>query len=114
MAREMRDATSRARDWDAPEPAGDDQPTPRLLPYGEMTGPLAPSPAEIAERSEFGKWIPRSVLPADRDALAEVVRSAGAPDRVVDQIDSLPPDLTFETVVQIWGALGHATEARAG
>jgi len=114
MARELRDQTSRSRDWDEPEPAGEDQPSPRVLPHGEVTGPHVPTPAEIAERSDFGRWIPRSVLPADRAALVEAVRSSGAPDRIVDQVEKLPPDLTFETVVQIWGALGHANEARTG
>jgi len=117
MAREIRaqQAGARARDWDQPEPAGDDQPNPRLLPYGEVTGPAdGPTPEEIAERSDFGRWIPRSVLPADQKSLVRAARAAGAPDGVLGQLEQLSPGETFETVVQIWAALGHPTETRAG
>jgi hypothetical protein len=117
MAREIREHTiegSRVRDWQEPEPAGEDQPGVRLLPYGEVTAPAAPSPAEIDERSELGRWIPRSALPGDRDALVRAAERSGAPDAILEQVRALPAGETFETVVQVWGALGHRNEARSG
>ncbi len=115
MAREAREQNvvgSRVvQERPLPEPDAEDEAyQPRL--YGEVTGPSMPTPEEIDGRSELGRWIPRTALPGDRDALVEVVREAGAPDGIVAQIEALPPGEEYETVVQIWGALGHENEAR--
>jgi hypothetical protein len=35
-----------------------------------------------------------------------------APDDIIDQLAQLPPDETFQTVAEIWAALGHSNEER--
>jgi hypothetical protein len=66
---------------------------------------------EVSARSELGRWIPRSALPGDREGLLRAVGEA-APPYVIDQLERLPADQTFETILELWGALGHPNESR--
>jgi hypothetical protein len=117
MAREVRSQTqgtpsgTRTQEWHEAEPAGEDQPPVTLLPHGTRSGNGGPSPEEIVARSELGRWIPRSALPADREALLRAVTGT-APDMVVDQLAALPQGETFETIFAVWEALGHPNESR--
>jgi hypothetical protein len=54
--------------------------------------------------------VPRSVLPADRDQLRAAAAEMNAPDEVLDQLAQLPPGRTYQTVSELWAALGHANE----
>jgi Protein of unknown function (DUF2795) len=105
---------SRTDEWREPEPAGEDQPEPTLIPGGPRPGG-APEPltaAEVEERSQLGRWLPRSALPARRDGLLAAARDAQAPEEVLADLRRLPPDREFATVAQIWAALGHHNEER--
>ena len=35
-----------------------------------------------------------------------------APDEVLAQLDQLPPGTQFQTVSEVWAALGHANETQ--
>jgi len=121
MAREAQSHTrgrpggSRAQEWREPEPAGEDQPEPEAIPAGPRPGG-APEPLtgeELAARSSFGRWVTRSVLPADKADLVRVARRESAPAEVLADLERLPEDRTYETVYEIWDALGHRNEPRS-
>ena len=104
--------TTRADEWREAEPAGEDQPEPTLIPEGARpAGAPAPlSGEDLEQRSRLGRFIPRSVLPADRSALIDAAQRSGAPEDVVTELRRLPPDREYQTVYDIWDALGHENE----
>jgi cytochrome P450 len=97
-------------EWSQAEPPGLEPVGATALEWPDGVGPL--SRQEIAARSELGRWIPRSALPTERDALLRLLPPA-TPDHVVELVSALPAGRSFETVTQMWGALGHVNEARA-
>jgi hypothetical protein len=117
MAREVRGtvqgvAGSRAEEWRELEPAGEDQPEATEVPAGESRAgaPQGMTSEEVEQRSELGRYLDLTALPADRDILRRTAESYNAPDDVIDALGRLPADRTFETVSQVWAALGHANE----
>jgi hypothetical protein len=102
-------AGSRAEEWKMAEPAGEDQPQPTMVPEGDYrTGtPVGVSSAEMEQFSRFGRYIGRSALPGDREALRRSAEDLEAPDDILAEIDRLPPDVTYRTVTQAWADLGH-------
>lgn len=105
-------AGSRAEQWHEPEPAGEDQPETTMIPHGPRRGG-APAPLtgeDVEERSELGRYLRRSVLPADRGRLREVAAEMNAPDAVLDELARLPEGRQFGTVSEVWAALGHPNE----
>ncbi len=119
MGREVRGLVQgttdpRAEEWHQTEPAGEDQPNATLAPAGYERGGAPPgmSREEVDQRSELGRFIPMSALPGGRDELVDGARQMEAPDWVIDQLGRLPVGETFETVSQIWAALGHHNEER--
>jgi hypothetical protein len=105
---------SRVEEWRDPEPPGEDQPNPTLTPAGyERSGaPPGMTPADVEGRSEVGRYIPLSVLPGDRDDLLAAADEMEAPQYVVDLLARLPEGRRFETVNQVWAALGGHNEER--
>lgn len=105
-------AGGRAEEWHEPEPAGEDQPEPTLAPDGPRRGG-APAPLtaeDVEQRSELGRYLPRSVLPADAERLRAAAAEMDAPDAVMDQLAQLPAGRQYRTVSEIWAALGHPNE----
>jgi uncharacterized protein DUF2795 len=105
-------AGSRAEQWHEPEPAGEDQPESTLVPEGPRPGG-APAPMtgeDVEARSRLGRYLPRSVLPADSGRLRQAAAELNAPDEVLDELAQLPEDRQFGTVSEIWAALGHHNE----
>jgi hypothetical protein len=91
----------RAEEWHQTEPGSD------------RTGaPPGMTPAEVARRSNLGRFVPMDALPGRRDEVIEGARRMTAPDAVIEELKRLPADKEFETVSQIWAALGHHNEAR--
>lgn len=103
---------SRSNEWREPEPAGEDQPEPTTIPAGEHPSGAPPplSGEELEARSSFGRWIPRSALPARRDELVRAADAVDAPAEVLMELQGLPADQTFDTVYEIWDALGYRNE----
>jgi hypothetical protein len=117
MAREVRGtvqgvAGSRAEEWREPEPAGEDQPEATGVPAGDRRSgvPQGMTSEEVEQRSELGRYIDLSALPAERDALRRTAEKNHAPDEVLDELARLPAGRTFETVSEVWAVLGHANE----
>jgi hypothetical protein len=105
---------TRVEEWRDPEPPGEDQPTATRAPGGyERAGvPIGMTPEEVDQRSRIGRFIPLSALPGDREDLLAAAEEMEAPRDVIDRLASLPADRVFETVNQVWAALGGHNEER--
>jgi hypothetical protein len=87
----------RAEEWHLAEPSGDDQP--------DVTELLDVDEAEQFRR--FGRYVGRSALPGDRDALKRSAEDLNAPDDVLDDLDRLPAGTVFNNLAEAWTALGR-------
>jgi hypothetical protein len=105
---------ARVEEWHDPEPSGEDQPEVSLVPHpeaGELGGaPTGMTPEDREERSRLGRYLRRSVFPADRAALIAEARENQAPDDIVDRLRRLPEGPTFQTVAEVWAAGGDVPE----
>jgi hypothetical protein len=108
-------ADSRSAEFLDPEPSAEDEPNVSLLPHGgyERAGaPIGMTPEEVEQRSRLGRFIPMKSLPGDRAGLIAGARDLDAPDDIIGQLSALPEGERYETVSQIWQALGHHNEER--
>jgi hypothetical protein len=98
----------RVEEWHDPEPSGEDQPDVGVVPHpdaGETGGaPTGMTPEEREDRSRLGRYLRRSVFPADRAALIAEARENDAPDDIVARLGRLPDGPTFQTVAEVWAA----------
>lgn len=118
MAHDIRGTTQgtaggRAQEWHEAEPPGEDQPEPTTVPAGDNRSgtPQGMSSEDVEQRSRLGRYINLSALPGDRTALRRSAEGNEAPADVLDEIDQLPAGRTFQTVSEVWAALGHANES---
>jgi hypothetical protein len=72
-----------------------------------------PAHADVIARSELARWLLPSAFPARAATLATVARRQHAPDEVVASLESLGTTGIFETVGELWVALGGREERRA-
>ena len=107
-------AGSRAEEWRDPEPAGEDQPAATRAPTNDTRSgaPRGMTSVEVEERSRLGRYISLSALPGDRLALRSSAEENEAPDDILAALDQLPADTEFQTVSQVWAALGHDNETQ--
>jgi hypothetical protein len=84
---------SRTEEWREAEPAAEGQPEASLIPDIE---------SEDEELSRFGRYIPRTALPGDREKLLTGARQMHAPDEILAMIERLRPGRTYATVVEAW------------
>ncbi|GAB3368455.1 hypothetical protein GCM10027452_29790 [Micromonospora halotolerans] len=103
---------SRVEEHRVPEPAGEDQPEATTAPAGELrTGaPKGMSSEDVEGRSRLGRFITMSALPGDREALVANARENEAPDDIVAALQGLPEGTRYQTVSEVWAALGHKNE----
>jgi hypothetical protein len=90
-----------------PETAGDDD---ELGNTGEGGAPPGMTYDEVEQRSRLGRYIPMSSLPGSRDDLLVGANELNAPDDILDTLATLPADEVFQTVSEVWAALGHHNE----
>jgi hypothetical protein len=104
--------SGRVEEFHDPEPSGEDQPAVARIPGGTLPGGAPPGMTydEVEGRSRLGRYIPRASLPGDRAALIAGARTLNAPDDVIEQLSALPEGERYDTVSQIWAALGHHNE----
>ena len=108
-------AGSRIEEWRQPEPAGEDQRESTTAPTGEpgdyrVGTPKGMTPGEVEQRSRLGRYINLTALPGDRETLRRNARENDAPGDVLAQLDQLPDGTEFQTVSEVWAALGHRNE----
>ncbi len=103
---------SRVEESRQPEPAGEDQPEPKTMTAGASRGgnPQGMSMDEVEARSRLGRFITMSALPGDRDALLANARENQAPADIVAALETLPEGTRYETVSEVWAALGGKNE----
>jgi hypothetical protein len=78
---------------------------------GEAGGsPTGMTPDEREERSRLGRYLRRSVCPADRAALVDEARENDAPDDIVASLRRVPDGVTFQTVAEVWAAIVDVPE----
>lgn len=75
--------------------------------YGAPVGMTAD---DVEARSNLGRYIPMASLPGDRDDLIAGASEMNAPDEVLAVLERLPENQVFETVNQVWAALGGPNE----
>ncbi|GAA2699901.1 DUF2795 domain-containing protein [Micromonospora olivasterospora] len=103
---------SRVDESRVPEPAGEDQPEATTAPAGELRSgaPKGMSSRDVEERSRLGRFITMAALPGDREMLVANALANDAPDDVVAGLRGLPPDTVYQTVSEVWAALGNKNE----
>ncbi|MFI5908972.1 DUF2795 domain-containing protein [Dactylosporangium sp. NPDC051541] len=79
---------------------------------GDRSGgaPVGMTPDEVEARSNLGRYIPMASLPGDRDDLIAGATELEAPDEVLDALEALPAGTQFQTVNEVWAALGGRNE----
>ena len=77
----------------------------------EIAGGL--SRGEVIARSELAIHLRPSIFPAGRDAVLECAEEEHAPASLLGQLRALPQD-SYETVQQVWEALGGTREEGSG
>ncbi|MFD0786793.1 DUF2795 domain-containing protein, partial [Micromonospora azadirachtae] len=81
-------------------------------PAGELrTGaPKGMSSQDVERRSRLGRFITMSALPGDRETLVANARENGAPDDIVAALQTLPDGTRYQTISEVWAALGNKNE----
>jgi hypothetical protein len=95
-------AGGRAEEWKMAEPPGEDQPDATRTVEAEGANDL----------SRFGRYIGLSAMPGDRDALRRSAETLKAPDDILADLRTLPENVVFHTVTEIWAALGRGSAER--
>ncbi|KWV30083.1 MULTISPECIES: DUF2795 domain-containing protein [Micromonospora] len=103
---------SRVEEFREAEPAGEDQPGATTAPAGDLrTGtPQGMTSEDVEARSRLGRFITMAALPGDRLALIANARENDAPDDLVAALERLPEDTRYQTISEVWAALGHRNE----
>ena len=91
------------------------EPTPDALitTAPDPTAPLPLSHDELELRSEIARHLRPSAFPAARDDLLLVADEERASDEVLRLLASLPRDIEFHQVSDVWRALGGEVEHRS-
>ncbi len=103
---------SRVDESRVPEPAGEDQPEPTTAPAGDLRSgnPQGMTSEDVEARSRLGRFITMTALPGDRATLLANARDNQAPDDVLAELERLPEGTRYQTVSEVWAALGHKNE----
>jgi hypothetical protein len=105
---------ARAEEGRAMEGPADEEPITdfRTASASGASGPNVLSREEAEERGFLADNLNLKVFPADRETLIATAEQKFAPTQVLDQLRRLPQGRTFETVAEVWEALGGRTEHR--
>jgi hypothetical protein len=103
-------AESRKEEWREQEGAADDEREP-----SSRTGdPDALGPDNETARAELSRHLRLSAFPGDRNSLVAEAETNDAPEPVLNALRRLPEGREFETVYDVWEALGGAIEHVSG
>jgi hypothetical protein len=104
---------SRAREDLEHEPPADGEPFPDALVVShDARAPGALGHDDLELRSDIARHLRLSAFPAPRDALLAVAQEEGASLEVLALLATLPADVEFRQVSEVWHALGGAEEHR--
>jgi hypothetical protein len=103
-------AESRKEEWREQEGAADGE----REPSSRTADPTALGPDGPSARAELSRHLRLSAFPGDREALLAEAEDNNAPEPVVAALRQLPEGTTFETVYDVWEALGGEVEHVAG
>ena len=103
-------AESRKEEWREQEGAADDE----REPSSRTVDPHQLGPDNETARAELSRHLRLSAFPGDREALVAEAEENNAPRPVLDALRQLPSDAQFETVYDVWEALGGEIEHVAG
>jgi Protein of unknown function (DUF2795) len=98
-----------AREQEGP---ADDQPNPDARLAGGRATSASLDLDDAEARADLARFLTPSVFPADRDALLADAAGNHAPTVVLERLQALPADRTYENVQDVWGALGGTVEHR--
>ena len=103
-------AEARSEESREQEGPAEGEPTPdaRLRGGGDIPG-VRLSLDDLNGRAELARYLEHRKFPARPDELAAHARGRHAPNAVVDQLRSVP-DRLYETVSEVWAALGGRGE----
>ncbi|PZG15509.1 hypothetical protein C1I95_19440 [Micromonospora craterilacus] len=103
---------SRVDESRVPEPAGEDQPEATTAPAGDLRSgsPQGMTSEDVEARSRLGRFITMTALPGDRATLLANARDNQAPADVLAALERLPEGTRYQTVSEVWAALGHKNE----
>ena len=103
-------AEARSQEGREQEGPGEGDPTPDSRLQGERgASPNGMSFDDVNARADLARYLEPSVFPARPGALVASARARFAPDVTVRQLESLP-DSTYDTVQEVWVALGGPVE----
>jgi hypothetical protein len=103
---------ARSEEFREQEGPAEGEPTPEahLRGGGEIPG-TGLSLDDLNGRAELARYLEHRKFPARPDELALRARERHAPDAVVEQLLSAP-DRVYDTVSEVWAALGGRVETR--
>jgi len=68
------------------------------------------SPVDVDRRAELASFLGKEIWPADSNSLLSKAEENGAPDGVLSSLRALPHDQKFESLSEVWQALGGGSE----
>ncbi len=74
------------------------------------SAPTGMTSAERDARSRLGRYLRRSVFPANRAQLLAEARENGAPDDIEQALRRLPDEGAYQTVAEVWASLMDTSE----
>ena len=103
---------ARSEEFREQEGPAEGEPTPdaRLQGGGQIPG-TGLSLDDLNGRAELARYLEHRKFPARPDELAAHAQERHAPDAVVEQLRRAP-DRLYETVSEVWAALGGRVESR--
>ena len=106
--------STHAQEWKDPEPSGEDQPDVDRDPDGTLQGaaPHGMTQDDVEGRSELARYLGRHAFPSPAALIAGTARENNAPDAIVERLEGLPPDRDYDTLQEVWVALGGHVEDR--
>jgi len=108
--------SSRAQDWRDPEPAGEDQPRASLDPEHSVIGgtPKGIDAEDATGRSELAQAMTGLRYPASAADVQAAAQDGRVSDGIRAELRGLPQDVQYESLAQVWAALGHGIEDKRG
>ena len=101
-------------EWRQPEPPADGESDVTRTPSRVDRGGVAPGlePGEAENRTEMARHLEPSAFPTDKKGVLRSAAANNAPDGVLGMLARLPDDQRFDTMQDVWSALGGGAERR--